>query len=431
MAESRIPSTAPGISLTQRFPFFYGWVILGVASLAMLSAAPGQTFVVSVFVDPMRGDLELSRTLISGIYTAATLTGAACLPLMGRLLDRYGARVMLTSVALVFGLVAFSMGFVDNPLHLFFAFAGLRLLGQGSMSLISTTLVALWFSRFRARATSISVIGTATGQVAVPPLAHLLISTIDWRWTWRVLGLIILSMLVAPVFTFVRRSPESIGTFPDGIPPKGSTQSDGPSLPASNKPSSADWSLKEVLRLPGFWLLLLVASFPTLTMTALIFHQVSILGDRGIDSGIASASLSVAAMSFLVGSIGAGLLADALPNRYILSGTSIILGAAILLVMNLSGNLQALGYGVVLGAGMGTHLTVGVVIWANYYGRTHLGSIRGMASMCSVAFSALGPLPVGLLYDLTDTYTLPLLLMLAASLAGAVAATVARPPRRK
>ena len=429
MAESRNQSTTSGSSLAQRFPFFYGWVILGLAFLAMFSSAPGHTPVISVFVNPMAGDLELSRTVISGIYTGATLTGAACLVIVGRLLDRYGARGMMTSFALALGVTVVLMSFVKNPLHLFVGFAALRLLGQG-VSLTCTTLVALWFSRLRARATSIVLIGTAAGLVAVPPLTHLLISALDWRWTWRVLGLIVLSLLVVPAFTLVRRSPDSVGTFPDGTAPRRAMRPGTRVLAAGSQPAP-DWSLKEVLRLPSFWLLIVVASLPNLPMNGLIFHQISLLGSRGIDSGVASVSLSMLAVGLVVGTISAGFLADALPNRYIFVGTNAVLAAAILWAMTLSGNWQAVAYGVVLGIAVGGHITVELVILANYYGKTHLGSIRGMTSLFAVGFSALGPLPIGLLHDRTDAYTWPLLLLLAMCVAGGTVATLARPPRQK
>ena len=377
----------------------------------------------------MAGDLELSRTVISGIYTGATLTGAACLVIVGRLLDRYGARGMMTSFALALGVTVVLMSFVKNPLHLFVGFAALRLLGQG-VSLTCTTLVALWFSRFEGPGHVDRVDRHCGRPGGGPPLTHLLISALDWRWTWRVLGLIVLSLLVVPAFTLVRRSPDSVGTFPDGTAPRRAMRPGTRVLAAGSQPAP-DWSLKEVLRLPSFWLLIVVASLPNLPMNGLIFHQISLLGSRGIDSGVASVSLSMLAVGLVVGTISAGFLADALPNRYIFVGTNAVLAAAILWAMTLSGNWQAVAYGVVLGIAVGGHITVELVILANYYGKTHLGSIRGMTSLFAVGFSALGPLPIGLLHDRTDAYTWPLLLLLAMCVAGGTVATLARPPRQK
>ena len=348
---------------------------------------------------------------------------------VGRLLDRYGARVMLTVVSVAFGVAVAAMSLVDSPVQLLLGLMALRLLGQGSMTLIPTTMVALWFVRLRGRAISISVMGSAAGQAAFPPLLHFLISILDWRRTWAVMSLTVLGLLVVPVSTLVRRSPESVGTVPDGKPTLSAFRPGRSAVSGLGQPSP-DWTLKEVLRLRSFWLLIFVASVPSLVGTGLIFHQVSLLGIRGIDPGVAAASLSVMALAFLVGSFSIGFVVDALPNRYVYTGTHIVMAAASLWLLTLSTDWQAFVYGGILGLSSGFSMTVGSVIWANYYGKSHLGTVRGFSYLWQIGFSALGPLPMGLLFDLTDGYTLSLLLMVMLSLTAALAATIARPPRR-
>ena len=91
-------------SLPTRVPFFYGWVILVSAILGMFASGPGQTYTVSVFLNPMLEELGWSRTLASGLYTAGSLTAAICVVAVGRMLDRYGARMMMAGVGIAFGL---------------------------------------------------------------------------------------------------------------------------------------------------------------------------------------------------------------------------------------------------------------------------------------------------------------------------------------
>ena len=414
-------------SLFQRLPFFYGWVILAVASLAMFVSGPGQTYTLSIFVDPISEDLRLSRTLISSLYSSATLVGAVGMVLIGWLIDRYGARVVLTTVSIAFGIAVGSIRFVDNPLQLFLGLLALRFLGQGALTLIPTTLVALWFTRLRARAMIIPVVGSGISQGVFPPLAHLLITRLDWRRTWTVLGLVVWGLLVLPAFFLVRRSPESVGTVPDGKVQSSASQQGSPTSSAANS-STLDWSLKQVLRLRSFWLLLFVASATSLVQTGLVFHQVSLLGERGIDSGVAAVALGMMAPAVLAGAVSTGFLADALPNRFIMIGTNGLVAVALASYLTLSSDWQAIANGLVLGLAGGSHMTVSSVIWANYYGKSHLGSIRGVAFLSSVGASAFSPLPLGILHDLTDNYTLPLRLMLAVSLTAAFAAIFAKPP---
>ena len=123
------------------FPFFYGWIVLAVAGLALFASGPGQTFSISVFIDPIIEDTGWSRTLVSGMYTAGSLTGALAMIFVGRLLDRYGARTMLVAVGFLFGIAVASMGAVRHPAQLYAGFVGIRSLGQGSLTLIPTTLI--------------------------------------------------------------------------------------------------------------------------------------------------------------------------------------------------------------------------------------------------------------------------------------------------
>ncbi|MFC1935589.1 MFS transporter [Chloroflexota bacterium] len=214
MKASSPPSTRG--PMRAHYPFFYGWVILSVASLAMFISGPGQTYSFSVFVNPIREEMGWSQTMIASLYTAGSLTASAGLLVVGRLLDRFGARVVLTAVGLAFGLGALWMSRINSQGDLYLGFTIMRLLGQGSLTLISTMVVAIWFIRLRGRVMAINSLGAVISQAVFPPLIFLLISHVDWRSTWIVLALLIWAMTVLPAIVLVRRSPESIGLLPDG-----------------------------------------------------------------------------------------------------------------------------------------------------------------------------------------------------------------------
>ena len=399
----------------------------------MFVSGPGQTFTVSVFVDPLIADLGWSRTLVSGLYTAGSLTAAAAMWILGRLLDKYGGRTMLTATALLLGLATIAMSAVTHPIHLYFGFAAIRLLGQGALTLIPTTLVALWFVRIRGRATAVAMLGMVASQAAFPPLIYVLISHFDWRQAWMILGFTIWGLLVIPAALVVRRSPESIGVLPDGElvhsairPPR-----ELPQAQAKRSAKHIDWTLGEAIRTRTFWLLLFALSAPSLISTALVFHNFSLLAERGVGPATAASVLSVMAPAALLGIFASGFLADKMPNRYVIAISQTILAAAMAFTLAMSQSWQAYVYGGVLGLTSGLHLPISSVIWANYYGRRHLGSIRGMSYIGMVSFSALGPLPFGLLFDITDSYRLPLLVFLALPIASTAAALLARPPPGK
>ena len=394
--------------------------------MALFISGPGQTYSVSVFVDPIINDTSWSRTLVSGMYTAGSLTAAALMVLVGRMLDRHGARVLMIVVGILFGFAALWMSQVDSPVELYAGFAAIRTLGQGALSLIGTTLVALWFVRFRGRAMALSSLGAVASRAVFPPLIHLFISRWQWQGAWTALAVIIWA--VTPLALLAHRNPEAIGLRPDGAkaePAGAKAASSARTMPEVN------FSLSEAIRTPSFWLLLFASSSHSLISTALIFHMVSVITSKGLDAGLAATVLSVMAPMSLAGTFAAGYLADKLPNRFLLAASQGILTVNMLWTFTLSAPWQALVFGGMLGLGGGFSMTTNAVIWPNYYGRRHLGSIRGVVSTCMVGFAALGPLPFGLLFDLTESYETAILVFLAMPTACATAALLARPPQKQ
>ncbi len=414
-------------SIVARTPFFYGWVILAVSALALFISGPGQTYSVSIFVDPIISDLGWSRTMVSGLYTAGSLTAGVAMILAGRLLDRYGARIMMTSVGVLFGFAALWMSSVDHPVKLYIGFAAIRTLGQGSLTLIPTTLIALWFIRRRGRATAIGGLGGAVSQAVFPPLIHTLITHTGWRNTWVLLAFIIWIVLLLPAAFLVRRSPESVGLLPDR---KSVQEQDQTESGKDSTDRETNLTLKEALRTRSFWLLLFAGSAQPLIVTALIFHQVSLFASKGLSSGVAASVFSIMAPMFILGNFGAGFLADKFPNRYLLAAGQILLAAAMLSTFIIASVWQAFVYGAIIGLSSGFLMNVTAVIWPNYYGRLHLGSIRGAATSSMVAFAALGPLPFGFIFDLTNSYSQAILIFLALPISCSFAALLAYPPRK-
>ena len=381
----------------------------------------------SVFVDPIIEEMEWSRTTVSGLYTAGSLTAAASMLLVGRLLDRYGARVLLTVVAVLFGLAALWMSTVDSRLELYLGFAAIRILGQGSLSLIPSTMVAIWFVRLRGRAMAFSSLGIVLSQAAFPPLIFLLITEYGWRGAWVALAFIIWGVLLVPAVLLARRSPESVGLKTDAG--RGAPGAVAEAVPSVH-PSTTDWTLHEAMRTRAFWLLMFASTAQSLIGTALIFHQVSLFSSKGLDTGVAAAVLSVMAPAALLGTFLAGYTTDKLPNRLLISAGQLVLLTAMLLTFVIQVPVVAFVYGAILGFGAGFLITISSVIWPNYYGRSYIGSIRGVAASTTVAAAALGPLPFGFLFDITDSYTTAVLAFLALPASCAVAAFFAYPPTR-
>ena len=150
----------------------YGWVIVLVGGAGVFASGAGQSHIFSVFIGPIGRDLSLSSTTIAAAYAVATLIAAMGLPLMGRLIDRYGARATVFFVVLLLGLACFGFAAVVNGIWLAIGFAALRFLGQGSMMMNSSNMVSQWFGRRRGFALSLMALGFSLSVALHPPLAQ-------------------------------------------------------------------------------------------------------------------------------------------------------------------------------------------------------------------------------------------------------------------
>jgi MFS family permease len=414
-------------SWINRSPFFHGWTVLAIASLAMFTSGPGQTYAVSIFVDPLIRETGWTRTDIAALYAAGSLTAACAMIFVGRLFDRWGARILIALIVILFGLAALWMSSIHSPFELYLGFAAIRTLGQGSLTMIPTSLIAVWFIRLRGRATAIAFLGTSLSQAMFPPVIHFLIAEFGWRGAWVALAVIIWSLLLIPTIAFVRRSPESVGLHPDG---DDSSAELGDGVQDARNEQETDWTLREAMKTRALWLLLLAGSSQALIGTALVFHQVSIFSGKGLDASVAASVFTVMAPCAIVASLIAGFLSDKVPNRFVLAAGQVLMLAGMLLIFVISSVWHAFLYGAVMGFAQGVIMTTNAVIWPNYFGRRHIGSIRGAATTSMVAFAAVGPLPFAYVFDVMGSYTTVILLFLLLPLSCVVAALLALPPKK-
>ena len=414
-------------SSVPRLPFFYGWIIVAVAVLAQLVAGFGHPYVATVFIESIRVELGWSLTLLSSMYTAGSALAATLMLIMGRLLDRYGSRIMLTLICFFMGLVTMSMSRVGHPAHLLAGFALIRLLGESSLGLVSLTLVSIWFIRFRGRATSLASIGLATAHSALPIVTHLLITLYGWRNAWIGLGLIIWAVLLLPALLLSRRSPESVGLLPDGIAPATLQPGKGPQ-PAADEEN--DFTLVEAMRTRTLWLLLVCGISLPLILTGILFHHVPLMQTKGVGPQLAATALLLWGPCMVIGNLIGGVVADRIPIRYSLAGVQVLLAAILLWTRMITAPWQAFVYIFMAGTCVGLNFTSFAVIWADYFGRRHLGAIRGLVSTSMLFFSAIGALPFGVIFDMTGSYDRALLILLALPLISGAAALFAVAPRK-
>lgn len=387
------PNAPLASRVIDRVPVHYSWVVLVAASFGMAMTIPGQTVGVSVFLDSIIADLGMGRSAVSATYTLGTLAGSLSLPFIGRAIDRHGPRKSVILIAIGFGLACAYMGLVGGLVTLFIGFALIRGLGQGALSLVSVHSINIWFVRRRGMAVGLAGIGFAAATAIVPLGIERLVDAVDWRWAYVILGMVVMAVMVPVGGGLFRHRPELYGLTPDSSREK-----------AFPDRREVHYELAQARRTLTFWLYVtggfLIAAFST----GLVFHHFSIMSVNGIDRG--TAALVFVGYGFV--SAGAnlvtGFLIDRIPPRFLLSGALAAMVAAMLTATSVTSPTGVIVYGSVLGVMQGMSQAIQSSVYAYYFGRLHIGAVKGMATTITVAGTAAGPLIVALGYDLSGSY---------------------------
>lgn len=399
--------------LVERSPVYYGWWVIAAGTLGAMMTNPGQTTGVSVFLDHIIADLGLSRSGVSALYLGGTLLGSLSLPFSGRFIDRRGPRTAVIVFASAFALACAWMGIVVEAFTLLIGFTLIRALGQGALTLVSAHVIAIWFVRKRGVAIGLLGIGTALASAVFPILIETLIGAFGWRASYALLGGLV-AVTILPIGAILFRDrPEAYGLEPDGAAAADRPASDERSAapaPAVSRPTEIDYTLPEARRTVTFWLFVAGLTFASAFGTGLVFHHFSILGE----GGVSRADAALAFVWFGAASAGANLATGALIRtvapRFLLSAMLVLLATSLVLAGFVPGPQVIVPYGILLGVRSGMFGSLDGNVFAYYFGRTHLGTVKGFATTSLVIGSAIGPLLMAAGYDLLGSYSVTMLI---------------------
>ncbi len=377
---------------------FYGWYMAGVALLAAFASGPGQSYVFSIFLDPILQDTGLARTTVSALYALGTGVSAVAAFMVSRLVDRFGPRIMLTVIAALFGLACMGMSVVAGAVTVLLGFAAMRALGQGSLPVTGNLLVAQWFVRMRGRALAVVSLGFALSNALFPILAQYLIDVAGWRSAYRVLGVLVWLLIIPVAAVLVRNRPENMGMHPDG-----DTQEPAP-VDIATVATHANPSTVPAWRTRAFWLLAIPLTAGPFVITALVFHQASIFVEHGLSRGVAAGVFTAFALASASASMLGGFAIDRFGPRLVLFASLTLLWCGTIVLLGVASPWWAIVYATVMGLAGGTQSVSGAAIWAHYYGREGLGAVQGPATMVGITAAALAPLPLATFQQALGNY---------------------------
>lgn len=382
-----------------KFPFFYGYVILLIGSIGVLASIPGQTMGISVFTDPVKDALGLTRNQFSNAYMFGTLLSAFFVSKAGVWFDSYGARytaffaTILLGTALVLmsvsvkisdwiqALLSFNswiIPFVLITLLFFF----IRFSGQGMLTMASRNMIMIWFKKNRGKINSISSITVSLGFSIAPVIINKLIDNHGWEMSWQIIAicLFIFSMCILQLY---RNKPEDFGLHPDGFVKKEGS--------VAMETAEIDFTLYEAKQTRAFWMFGLILSFHSFLSTGLTFHIVSIFGSQDYTKTEAIAIfLPISIIAISVSTL-CNILSDYIHHKiylYVMITCGIIASLGLMLLSSTTGMYMLVGG---LGVMSGLFAVINAVTWPRFYGRKYLGSITGKVMSFLVIASAIAP----------------------------------------
>ena len=394
--------------LAERSPFFYGWWILGAAGTANFARNAAASLTISVFIYPLSEELGWSRTLIAGAAAAGGLVATFTSPIIGRMIDRYGARRVLTvsivvlcvsTLALAWSDVSLTLMGVTIPWVFYIAYGTGRVIFASPVQIGTSVVVSRWFIRMRGRTNGILGLSHSAGMVLFPLIASIVIAQIGWREAWYVLSVVVFVVALLPVALLISEQPEDLGLRPDGDEAEeadGHVEGNGAKSPTMGE---ANWTSGDAMRTPALWLLALATGMMFFMHAGSNTHAAAFFQDQGLGAVVAGVSISLNAIFLGISSLVWGRIVERVPVRFVMAAVALNLAIGAFLFTLTDSTVEALVFSAFFGFGLGGMLVVPPVAYADYFGRPALGTIRGITEPFTTMGQAVGVMIPGLIFD--------------------------------
>jgi nitrate/nitrite transporter NarK len=395
---------ATDTSPKKRRPIFFGWymVAASIVTNTIFSAAYFQGF--GVLIIPIERTFGWDRWVISAAMSLRQLESGIVSPAVGLLLDRVSARKLIFWSAVIAGVGFIGLSFTNGIVTFFLLFVVISLGASGCSHAVTwPVIISRWFRRKRGLAMGLAVTGPIFGSPIV-----ILNTQIEEAYGWRLLllgygvlilvGITLLSMLV-------RDRPETYGLRPDGDPP----DEDAERLvgPSPRRPDSG-LSLHAVLRTKEFWLFTSYLSGTFAVNSAFQVHMIPYFQqDMGLTSAWAAVILSMVFIISGIGRVGGGYLLDKMDYRLVLAVVAAMMGLALLYLQLVGANtiFATLPFALMFGISFGCLVPMRGTVGSIMFGTRAIGGVLGLLQGAPIAAGVIGPLVMGIIFDLNGNYS--------------------------
>ena len=413
---------------------FYGWWIVAAAIVSQFTWMAAGPTVVGVFLNPVveeTGWLVWQFTLGTSL---AGVMGAVSGVFVGQMVDRRGPLLPMlvgvaVSLACFIGLAAQSSLWMFLILHAALGLLGYNLFG----SLVASSAVSKWFVARRGWALAVGSVGVSLAGIIAPVAMTSVVDAWGWRVGYAALGAFV-ALAVTPAAFAMRRAPEDYGLSPDGAPPPESAPS--PSASADSAPPSAEapsLDRRRAVRTRAFWLLTFGFMLNYAALTAVLIHAIPFVAESGFARAVAASALAVNGFGNLLSKVVWGYGLQRFETRLLAFAAfaASSAGVALIAAAAWTGETSILFCGFFIwGFGFGGTIPISEFIWARYFGRRHIGAIRGLSNPISIVGTGVGPILMGAWRDAAGEYGAAFLAAICFYLAGAALIGMSREPAR-
>lgn len=409
------PRNQAGPRIPRAWPFkrvYYGWAIVWAATVASFGMAPMFGPVLGVFFSSIEEELGWERWEISLAFTIGSMTGSVFQILTGRLLDKYGSRFVVVAAGILIAFAMIGLWQMQEPWHFWLSFGVGRGAALAGIQVGTGVALSNWFLKKRGRAVAIRGVGQRAGQAVMPMVIVGIMALWGWREAFLALAGVTALLIILPGAIFIRRRPEDLGLTVENMSPEelaGTPRAGGRGASRfARNVRDVSFTLAEARRTKAFWILLGYFMVDRFALGAINLHMVINFEDKGIPEALAALTLSTFAATSALTGLPWGFVFERIHVRYGAMLMSGLLFLSSLLLIVADNFVLAMAFALLFGLAIGAGNIVENLLWADYFGRRHLGAIRSFGAPFRL-IAPTGPLLTGVLYDVTGSYTIPFL----------------------
>lgn len=423
--------------MTAFFPrsrVFYGWWVVASLAVIMFLGAGLGFYSLGVFITPLEEEFGWSRGQVSVGIALGTIVSGLLGPPIGQAVERFGARLVIAGGAAGMGICFALLGLTWSLIYLYGMFVVMGAWRAGVMLVPVSRVVSNWFDRRRGLAMGVTTTGIGFGGLVMAPLAKVLISSVGWRSSFIILGLLVIGVAFPLALLVVRHHPAERGLRPDGA-----LQADPPGESASGSawrttPAPVPdqiWPARQAIQTRAFLFSTIAISIGFASLGAVLLHTSPYMEDRGLAPELAGLILGFVSGMGILGKVGSGFASDRIPPPLVLAAVFLVQAVGLTVLISTDSIVGVAVFVIVFGYSMGAVVALQPLVVVHCFGLGSMATILGAMTVFSGFSSALGPVFAGFMYDLLGDYTLAYLVFIGVDCFAAVLILLVRPPRMR